>query len=432
MSVLVSAIQFHLPTLTGTIPLRRNASTAVELPEWRLGSTFLPADSPVCWVTSEVRNREPVLSVELLADGPVPRHLFVRAIAPPREEPPWWRQHLLHPSILWPHAPFFTSVYDYYNYVSYAAWYEWWQDMASANSNVLGEVAPRLVEFGLDGRTGAQLFQLQDSRIAARGVSVQDAGLLWQYRLPDDPTWQDIGLSLHRVYTILGRPTLPWLEGPVALNTQIPWTDVLDVACEWARGAFTTTAAAERITAAVFELGPELLEYGCPIGAREMYANTLLNLFNCTMFLNRLAGGPGNGPYVNCTDCATIVSTFANIVGCDLWQSRMGSYFPAFVCFPTLLIGARAWQSPCGLGLGFTYHEVGWTGACTAADAVYDACLLLDIDPPFIGRLPIPLLPVNMTFGLLGQELYRARLVVPTDQTICEPRPFERRRRVVV
>jgi hypothetical protein len=78
------------------------------------------------------------------------------------------------------------------------------------------------------------------------------------------------------------------------------------------------------------------------------------------------------------------------------------------------------------------YHEVGWTGACTAADSVYDACLLVDALPPIVGRLPIPLLPANMPFGFIGQELYRARLVVPADQLVAEPRPFERRRRVVV
>jgi hypothetical protein len=47
--------------------------------------------------------------------------------------------------------------------------------------------------------------------------------------------------------------------------------------------------------------------------------------FECTQFVERLRGGNGNGIYANCSDCATIVASFANVLGCDLWQSRMGS-----------------------------------------------------------------------------------------------------------
>ena len=53
--------------------------------------------------------------------------------------------------------------------------------------------------------------------------------------------------------------------------------------------------------------------------------NTTPAYFECTQFLDRLRGGPGLGGTVNCTDCAVIVSTFSNALGCDLWQSRMGS-----------------------------------------------------------------------------------------------------------
>src|SRR5439155_18829125 len=83
------------------------------------------------------------------------------------------------------------------------------------------------------------------------------------------------------------------------------------------------------------------------------------------------AGGPGLGKYVNCSDCATIVSTFANAVGCDLWQSRMGY---GFGLNPLLAIGFNVWQTACGWG-SFSYHEVAWKDGCTANDPVWDACL---------------------------------------------------------
>ena len=66
--------------------------------------------------------------------------------------------------------------------------------------------------------------------------------------------------------------------------------------------------------------------------------------FDATHFLERLKGGLGNGIYVNCTDCATITSTFANALGADLWQSRMeppaGSLSFGFDLNPMLGIGS--------------------------------------------------------------------------------------------
>ena len=39
--------------------------------------------------------------------------------------------------------------------------------------------------------------------------------------------------------------------------------------------------------------------------------------------LERLTGGPGLGGMVNCTDSANTVTTLSNLLGCDLWESRM-------------------------------------------------------------------------------------------------------------
>ena len=44
--------------------------------------------------------------------------------------------------------------------------------------------------------------------------------------------------------------------------------------------------------------------------------------FDGTAFRDRLRGGIGNGVYVNCSDCATIVASFANALGCELWESK--------------------------------------------------------------------------------------------------------------
>ncbi|MDB6000045.1 MAG: LamG domain protein jellyroll fold domain protein, partial [Rhizobacter sp.] len=198
--------------------------------------------------------------------------------------------------------------------------------------------------------------------------------------------------------------------------------------------ATTPTTAAAAITASVYQLGRlGVISYGCPLWAMEMYARSFApwNHFDCTAWLERLAGGLGNGPYVNCTDCATIVSTFANALGCDLWQSRMGRYSPQFATFPILAIGTLQWQIPCGVWPAFSFHEVAWTGRCSDDDLVFDACLLLDADlmPWFAPRQAR--LPVAARFGRPGEGGYRDQLATPLGRFDCVARSQERRRRLV-
>jgi len=97
---------------------------------------------------------------------------------------------------------------------------------------------------------------------------------------------------------------------------------------------------------------------------------------------------------VNCSDCATITSTFANLLGCDLNQSKMGN---GFALKPLLAIGSSVWQTACGWTT-FSYHEVAWKSPCGASDNIFDACLEVNTNaspPPFTC-----VLPKNMTFSV--------------------------------
>jgi len=206
---------------------------------------------------------------------------------------------------------------------------------------------------------------------------------------------------------------------------------VLAVACLWASGATTVRDAATLITARLFSLGPALFEYGCAVFGHEMYTNSVLAVFDCSAFIERVNGGNGNGRYVNCTDCACIVSTLANALGARLWQSRMGSYTPAFMTRDIRTIGSARWTSPCGLGLGFMFHEVAWTGNATEFDAVYDGSLLVNANLQPFGAI-VPLLPANLGFGTAFGGLYRSMLTQAEDQFICEPASEERRCRALM
>jgi hypothetical protein len=96
-----------------------------------------------------------------------------------------------------------------------------------------------------------------------------------------------------------------------------------------------------------------------------------------------------------------------------------------------LAIGSSVWQTACGWG-GFSYHEVAWEGACTAADDIYDACLRVDGDSDPTAPPRVPLLPQDLRFGQPGDLHYRDRLATPAGRANCSPQPATRARRVVV
>lgn len=435
MSLEIAAIRFnHDPNdkSHSGLNLRRNATEPVPVPEWRRGRSRFAADSPVAYALEEVGGGTISLEVELIRTDRRLQSVEVRAVESPSAAAPAWIRLLPHPDRVLRQIPVFLNYYQVAAFLQYSAFYQMLLSMLDTPSNVLGEVASRQVSFGPADSTGPQKFTLKNVRLASRGVGVSDIAWLWQFRAaPGDP-WRDLQTTRHRVFTVVALPTAPWSDQPQPGDgTALPWTETLEFACRWATGARSRDDAARRITESVFALGGRLLEYSCPIGTLESYSISILDLFNLTAFLRRLRGGVGQGRYVNCSDCASIVSTFANSLGCDLWQSRMGVYNPSFQTNPILAIGTSVFQSPCGWGTGFTYHEVAWKGACTANDEVFDACLALDADATPFAPPHVPLLPVNMRFGESGDGQYRDIFAQPGDRDLCAPRPQERTRRTV-
>jgi hypothetical protein len=195
----------------------------------------------------------------------------------------------------------------------------------------------------------------------------------------------------HRIYIILEQPTLPWKQQPFS-DTQNPWTEALDYACTWAAGKQNRDDAASAITEAVnATLG---LVYDNAAGASH-YTSGGLALFELTQFLNYLKNGTGLGNIVNCTDCATITTTFSNLVGCDLHASKMGY---SFALTPFRGIGAAGFGCP-GFGCGFSFHEVAWKGAHGNADPLFDACLRVDGDSNPWAAPYTEQFPVNIIFS---------------------------------
>lgn len=413
----VLAIAFNhdpLSARTSALNLRQNQTRFVTVPEWQRG---LPAASPVAYAIADTAGS----TISIRAKLAIPEHaeatVEIRAI--PAPAPPIPESVVLAAAPPWALTPLEYAIARWYLEV---AWRQQW----GLNADILGEVAATPVEVLADGTTDFAEFKLVSTRLQERGVGAHRASWLWQCRTGEGRPWRDITTTSHQVYTLITVPTAPWVQFPYdSDNTQLPWAEVLEWACMWAAGSTTPEVAASAINVAVYEFGAARLDYGCLNGAPSNYSYPA---FDCTAFLQRLRDGFGNGPFVNCSDCATIVSTFANSVGCDLWQAQMFDSLQAFPVNPVKVIGDTAFRPVCGIGL-FNYHEVAWTDACDVDDQVFDACLEVGLLAPF--EPTIPLLPSNLTFGRPGSGGYRDRLAAPAGRLLCRPRPESRTRRFV-
>lgn len=245
-------------------------------------------------------------------------------------------------------------------------------------------------------------------------VGKPDVTLDWYARKPPGPSIPvPLNSASHRLYILVGRPTAPW-------TGQALWVAGLEIACGWAADAATQDDAAGRITERY---------NGCGVVSYDTVSGSTFYGFSTYQFsqmIERLNGGPGLGGKVNCTDSANTVSTMANLIGCDLWQSRMES---SFQLNPMIAIGYNVWAVP--FAGSFSYHEVAWKGACTQTDNVFDGCLEVDGDADPTTAPHTPLLPINMLFGDCNTMNYRLRLCPPGANgcTACQPQPGTTRQR---
>jgi hypothetical protein len=285
-------------------------------------------------------------------------------------------------------------------------------DVRADGGGVLGAIDPTTIN--ISGGASVPEFvtlSLAHHQIGSSGILRQDIQWDWFYKSIDE-TWVSMGSSSHRVYVVLDTPFLPWLQPPTppASGTQLPWVDALDQACVWAGGKLNLQDAATAVTQAVnSNLG---LAYDVSHGASK-YTQAVgpTSWFLCTAFLafiNRQPEGKGN--VVNCTDCATIVSSFANLLGCQLAAAVMAGP-GGFLCNKIIAIGGGTlWNYPFPPANRFAYHEVAWTGAFKHGDQIFDACLQADHSGnPWDWTDPV----LPHTPGLPANEIFTNHGVVP-------------------
>lgn len=307
-------------------------------------------------------------------------------------------------------------------------------EIQATGGGILGAIDPTAINFSGGGPV-TQTLSLTHQTLAGGGVQRQDVSWVWQYRVAGG-SWTTITTTNHRVYVLMCVPRLPWQQGANRLNLQLPWTDVLDYACQWAAGATSQDTAMSLITTKVNQgIG---LQYDVVNGASKYTDNVPSQSFLCTQFLAYLSTGGGNGKVVNCTDCATLVTSFANILGCNVFASTMADEMPpknGFACNQILAIGYTTWKPP--FQGNFSYHEVAWTDAGSYTDPLYDACLQYDSGPnPWETSGHTAALPVKAPFTTLGTtpslpvptpftpSSYRERLCANTTAGIGSCRPL--------
>jgi hypothetical protein len=219
-----------------------------------------------------------------------------------------------------------------------------------------GVSSPEYVEFSMSNRTL--------SCIDRSGGGILD----WSADSINEQSGCDMNNSgPHLVYTILGEPKPPWKNKYG--EKENAWTNALELACQWACGAATEHQAASSITIGVNASGR--FQYEVKKGESKYVDGANVEL---TEFISRVNGGDGLDADVNCTDCAAFVVSLSNLIGCELYSSRMGYDFDTR---PYTAIGRDSFAPP-SWGWGFSYHEVAWSGGCHDGDHVYDACLRVD------------------------------------------------------
>lgn len=286
----------------------------------------------------------------------------------------------------------------------------------------VGEVVECLLRINEDGQSGPLTATFSMEGLTVAGIGIYDIEWEWQFQETGSIEWTTISTTQHRVYVGLGALGSPWSQEADAENN--PWIDALEIACLWAKGETSEDGIASAITRGLATCG--IFQYDTQNG--DTFYTNMFGDVQLMEFIDRVNGGEGYGRKVNCTDCAAIVSTLANLLGCQLRQAQMGAAYK-FPVREIISIGFEEWARP--FDGYFSYHEVAWNGEIGADAHIYDACIYLDgSESPGISP-PERLLPIQLKFGTDQPKDYRIRLILAdedgAENCVAEPKTEKNR-----
>ncbi len=219
-------------------------------------------------------------------------------------------------------------------------------------------------------KSGVATLSLAASPVPA--IQKADLTLKWHFEAKvTGGDWFTVGgtnqTAAVRIYGVLGNT-----QGTAAPN--IPWVAVVDDATTAIAGGATDENGARSIL--VKHVYEDLkLTYDRKSGASHYCGATTSDgysaeIFHLSSFLTRRYGN-----IVNCSDCASILSTYANMIGAKLHYAIIGW---GFGLNPIMGIGSTTFGSPFDSGrFSFSYHAV-TTPNATAN--IFDATLAVDGD----------------------------------------------------
>ena len=265
----------------------------------------------------------------------------------------------------------------------------------------------RVSGWGTPNNTNQATFTLRSNSADVSGFRRITIPFQWQFR-NNVGTWVNMRTIDTTVYFIPARPTLPWIIDTNG-NRSNPWADALDMLLGW--GVEGMSSIVDISTQINLHINRNInFVYEIERGATSWLA--INGNFRCTDFITNV--NSGREIIGNCTDCATVISTFANLLGANLNQiifiRNDGS---SFWCNRIKVIGFRdMWQFPFPLRAngtraaindttavrgGFGYHEIASTGTGSISDSIYDPCL--EVNENVFSSNRSALLPANQRFA---------------------------------
>ena len=264
---------------------------------------------------------------------------------------------------------------------------------------LLGDVEPTRIHFNERGNSyveddigdGIIELTISSADIWRHGIGASWQLWQWEYSIDDGKTWELVdgfflkGISIHRIFLIKNPPTWPWsgydeeireVSGEDA-SSRWPYIGALEWACKWARGETTEVGIASKIVARLNDGTGERFKYQ-KAGANN-YTSVYHKYFDCGRFIDRLNGKFGRGPNVNCVDCAHMVISLCNALGCNLQPGKIENTEDTnpFELNPLVLIGYKELTDG---NQTFAYHQVAYitNPDDETQDHIFDACIKYD------------------------------------------------------
>ena len=345
------------------LPMRKNYDDPISLPEWEdTAGHKKHEESPACYSIADTKNNQ--ITIKARFSGPASQSVYIKG--------------------------------------------------RNIGDNKFGFPDATLISFDTNGDSGWVEFPLAGVNFHNKGIQVYNISWRWHFALTEKGAFCPFGKSSHHsIYTVLEAPKAPWVL--LAGSNQAPWQSALELACNWAKGAKNVDDAAAEITISHFGSGFQYVgisNYSTPFD------------FFLTDYLTKIHDMRNNPlpDHVNCTDCAASVSTLANLVGHDLWQSKMGLESRAFQYKKITPIGAH--RAVTGF---FQFHEVAWKGSCDFSERLFDGCLKVN------GSLQ-RILPLDIKFGDCRSGGYRQLMTSPAlvGCPLCPEKPETKIRRFLI